>query len=389
MIIYIFLFAVSLILTYVLTPLVIPLAERIGAVDVPAERKVHQISVPRLGGLAVVAALYGSLLIGCLVNRFIRGPFLDELGGIMAGSLIIVTLGIIDDIRNLSPWLKLVVQTAAAGVAVALGVHFELASNPIGAQMRDTVNLGVLGIPLSMLWIIVLTNAMNIIDGLDGLACGIALFTSATLLFISINQGAGFVTYVYAALAGSTLAFLKYNRYPARIFLGDTGSMFLGFTLACLTIRGTQKSFAVSAFLIPLIVFGIPLFDSILAVLRRYFNSRNVGQADREHIHHRLLDVGLTQRQVVHFLYGVTILLGIIAFSFTVMLDEYAALIVFIIGLMGAFLARELNLVATPQRRFERKKRWEEEEERREQFERKKRQEEEEEERRGQSDGKP
>ena len=231
---------------------------------------------------------------------------------------------------------------------------FELASNPFVEQMRNYFDLGVLAFPLSVLWIVGLTNAMNLIDGLDGLASGIALLTSLTLFLISVNIESGFVTYVYVTLAGSTLGFLRYNRFPARVFLGDTGSMFLGFSLGCLSTTGFQKSFTLSSLTIPVLIFGIPIFDSAAALARRYMRRTGIATADREHLHHRLVELGLTQRQTVLVLYAITVLLGIIAFAFTVQLNQYAAVIVVVVGVVGGMLAREFNLFGLQVRKLER-----------------------------------
>jgi UDP-GlcNAc:undecaprenyl-phosphate GlcNAc-1-phosphate transferase len=318
MIIYLFLFLVALGSVHFLTPLSIKIAGKIGAVDIPTERKVHKTPIPRLGGIAVVSAVALSLLAGAAVNIYIPRIVNTNLMGLLVGSLIIVAVGLWDDTHNANPFVKLAFQVIAASIAVYMGVQFELASNPLVGEMRDYFDLGTLAFPLSVLWIVGLTNAMNLIDGLDGLACGIALVTSLTLFLISVNLGAGEVTYFYIALAGATLGFLRYNRFPAQVFLGDTGSMFLGFSLGCLSTTGFQKSFALSSLIIPMIIFGIPIFDSVVALMRRYMNNRGFATADREHLHHRLIDLGLSQRQTVLLLYLITVLLGIIAFAFTV-----------------------------------------------------------------------
>jgi UDP-GlcNAc:undecaprenyl-phosphate GlcNAc-1-phosphate transferase len=221
-------------------------------------------------------------------------------------------------------------------------------------EMRDYFDLGMLSIPLTLLWIVGLTNAMNLIDGLDGLAAGIAMFASVALFLISIQQSAGLVTYFYVAIAGSTLAFLRFGRHPARVFMGDCGSTFLGFLMACLGVLGTQKSYTLAAMFIPLIVFGVPIFDAVVTLIRRYLARGKVMGPDRHHIHHQLLHVGLNQRQAVMILYGISILLGIIGFAFTVLLDEYAAAILAIIGILGGFLAKELNVFGTTRPRLER-----------------------------------
>ena len=251
MMIYAVLFLAAFLLTCLLTPASIVLARWIGAIDLPAQRKVHQEPVPRLGGIAIIAAVACSLSAGALVNPYLRNTLSEELLGMELGLLILLAVGLWDDTRNLSPFTKLGFQALAACLAVWMGVQFELASNPFVAEMRDYFALGWLAFPLSVLWIVALTNAMNLIDGLDGLATGIALFTALTLFLITINGdvtgGAqvGGVAYFYIVLAGATLGFLRHNRFPAKVFLGDTGSMFLGFTLACLSIKGAQKSFTI------------------------------------------------------------------------------------------------------------------------------------------------
>ncbi len=355
MIIYLLLFLVALGSVHLLTPLSIKLAVKIGAVDIPTERKVHKTPIPRLGGVAVVSAVAISLLVGAAVNIYIPRIVHTNLMGLLVGSLIIIAVGVWDDTRNANPFVKLAFQVIAASIAVYMGVQFELASNPLmPGEMRDYFDLGILAFPLSVLWIVGLTNAMNLIDGLDGLACGIALVTSVTLFLISVNLGAGDVTYFYIALAGATLGFLRYNRFPAKVFLGDTGSMFLGFSLGCLSTTGFQKSFALSSLIIPMIIFGIPIFDSVVALMRRYMNNKGFATADREHLHHRLLDLGLSQRQTVLLLYFITVLLGIIAFAFTVQLSEYAAVIIVVMGVLGGLMAKELNLFGTTATQTER-----------------------------------
>ena len=354
MIIHLFLFLLSLTLVILLTPFTIRLAEGIGAVDIPTERKVHKAPIPRLGGVAVILAVGISLLLGAATDIYLGRVFQVNLVGILLGAVVIVAVGLWDDTRNAQPLLKLGCQLIAASIAVSLGVQFELASNPFVEQMRNYFDLGVLAFPLSVLWIVGLTNAMNLIDGLDGLASGIALLTSLTLFLISVNIESGFVTYVYVTLAGSTLGFLRYNRFPARVFLGDTGSMFLGFSLGCLSTTGFQKSFTLSSLTIPVLIFGIPIFDSAAALARRYMRRTGIATADREHLHHRLVELGLTQRQTVLVLYAITVLLGIIAFAFTVQLNQYAAVIVVVVGVVGGMLAREFNLFGLQVRKLER-----------------------------------
>jgi UDP-GlcNAc:undecaprenyl-phosphate GlcNAc-1-phosphate transferase len=342
MIAYLCLFLLSLALATVLTPVAIRLAPRLGAVDLPDSRKVHVEVTPRLGGAAVFLSIVIALSLVAVFFRPVWNAYY-ELRGLLVGALLIIAAGLIDDTRGLTPWLKMAFQVTAATVAVTSGIAFHLASNPFVERVLDYFNLGVFAFPLSVLWIVALTNAMNLIDGLDGLASGIALLSSLTLFLISLPRF-GSETFFYAAVSGAALGFLRYNRYPAKVFLGDTGSMFFGYTLGCLSISGAQKSFTLTSILIPVIVFGVPLFDSFVAFWRRYSQRRGIAAADREHLHHRLMDLGLSQRQAVLLLYFITVLLGIIAFAFTVQLSQYAAVIAVVIGVVGGLLAKEINL---------------------------------------------
>lgn len=342
---YPFLFLLSLGLSLAITPAVRWLALNMGAIDVPSPRKVHGSPVPRLGGVAILI----TFLIGILASHLaypeaalLRQP---QLLGILLGSVAVAGLGIYDDLKGASALLKIVVPGLAGLLAISLGVKFSLVTNPLAEVVLDYFDLGILSVPLTLCWIVGLTNAMNFIDGLDGLAAGLTLFASTALFLISLNQDTVLVSYPYVILVGASLGFLKYNRYPARIFLGDSGSLFLGFLLACLSAMGTQKSFTLSALFIPFIVFGIPIFDVIVTFTRRRLAGMRFSAADRQHLHHQLLRLGFTQRQVVYLLYGVTIVLGILAFAFTFVLDRYAAVIVIIIGVLGGVLGRELNLI--------------------------------------------
>jgi len=353
MLTYLVLFVSAAVLVIFLTPFTVTLARKIGAMDYPEARKIHTAPIPRLGGLAIALSMTATMALGYVSNIYIQAGISTTFGIILGGALILA-LGVYDDVRNAGASLKLAVQMIAAGIAVALGVRFQLASNPMALQMRDHFDLGQLSIPLTILWIVGLTNAMNLIDGLDGLATGISMFGSITLFLISLQQKAGLVTYFYAAIAGATFAFLKFGRNPASVFLGDCGATFLGFLLACLSVLGSQKSYTLAALLTPLIVFGVPVFDAIVTLVRRYLQRGKMFDADRQHIHHQLLSFGLSQRQAVLILYSISIVLGITAFAFTVLLDEYAAVILGIFGLLGGFAAKEMHLIGPKRPAMER-----------------------------------
>ena len=358
MLTYLVLFVSAAVLVIFLTPFTVTLAKKIGAMDYPEARKIHTAPIPRLGGLAIAFAIAATLALGYASNIYIRAGLPSTIG-IIWGVVIILTLGVYDDVRNAPASLKLAIQVIAAGIAAGMGVRFQLASNPMAAQMVDYFHLGKIpAILLTILWIVGLTNAINLIDGLDGLAAGISMWASIALFLISLQQNAGLVTYFYAAIAGATFAFLKFGRNPASVFMGDCGATFLGFLLACLSVLGSQKSYTFAALITPLIVFGVPVFDAIVTLVRRYLQRGRVFAADRQHIHHQLLAFGLNQRQAVLILYGISIVLGIIGFAFTVLLDQYAAVILGIFGLLGGFAAKELHLIGPKRPPMEREFRY-------------------------------
>jgi len=219
-----------------------------------------------------------------------------------------VALGIYDDKKGAKAPVKFAVQIIAALVLLAFGYDIEKVTNPLGGQIL----VGWWGIPILVLWIVLLTNAINLIDGLDGLACGVAAIAGSILFFAAFSEGA-FVPILAVALSGACLGFLRYNFYPARIFLGDTGSLFLGFVLAAISIQGSFKTTAGMALALPLVVLLVPLADTVVAFFRRLFSGRHPFAADQRHVHHRLLAMGYSQAQAVFLIYALQINLGIIA----------------------------------------------------------------------------
>ncbi|MHB0885320.1 MAG: glycosyltransferase family 4 protein [Bacillota bacterium] len=277
------------------------LAIKTGAVDRPGlrhARGVHKKPIPRLGGLAIFAAF-------AIVAGFVAGPAERDHLGILLGGLIIVAVGVIDDYRPLSARVKIVGQIAAAVTLVLFGVRINEVTNPLGGL----IFLGAWSAPLTVLWVVALVNVVNWIDGLDGLAAGVTTIASLTLLFVSVKQGqadmANMVIFA-AALAGTTLGFLPYNFNPARIFMGDSGSGFLGFALAAISVNGLVKSATTVGLVVPVLAMGLPIFDGFFAIIRRYLSHKPVYEGDRGHVHHRLLDLGLSQKQAVLVLYGVS-----------------------------------------------------------------------------------
>lgn len=300
-------FGAAVIGALVLTPVARLLARRLNAMDVPEDRKVHEKTTPTLGGLA----LYASMMIGIGVYLLIKGHHITgDMVGVIGGATIIVTFGAIDDIRGLSPFAKLFGQILSAGVLVTMGVQIQNIHIPGSVLISLSPELSVI---VSLIWIVAFINIINLIDGLDGLAAGITCIAAASMFYYATQTGVG-GAYVDAALisivlAGSTLGFLRYNFHPASIFMGDSGSMLLGFLLGAVTIQGVLKSIAAAALLIPLLALAIPILDTGMAIARRAFKGKPITHADKEHIHHRLLNLGHSQRQAVLLLYFWTALL--------------------------------------------------------------------------------
>jgi len=293
-------FAVALAVSYVMTPLVKRLALSLGALDRPVLRSVHSVPTPFLGGLAIYVALGGTLAV------FLR-PAGPEVKGILVGGALVVLLGVADDFRKLRPLTKLLGQVAAALVLVAWGVRVEWLTNPLGGM----IYLGAWGVPLTVLWVVSVVNVVNLADGLDGLAAGIASIASLTAMFVALGQGQLPVVILTAALAGSALGFLPYNFNPAKIFMGDAGAMFLGYALAAVSVAGALKSATAVALGVPMLALGLPIADTSFAIVRRLLTGRPVGEADDGHLHHRLLRLGLSQRQVVLLMYTISACLGL------------------------------------------------------------------------------
>lgn len=295
----------AFLIAYTLTPPVRVLAFQIGAIDVPADdRRMHTKPIPRIGGLAIFLSFTGTTILLCEPAR--------SLVTVWIGGAVLVLLGILDDIYRLPAWLKFIVQLLVSGFAVWNGTvidHINLGG--------EYVSLGIFSVPLTILWIAGLTNAINFIDGLDGLACGISVISSLSLFCVILLTGNLTSALITLILAASCLGFLPFNTNPARIFMGDTGSLFLGYTMAVLSVQGVFKMHAVLAFLVPLAIFALPLCDTIFAIVRRLLAGKSPFTADRGHLHHRLVDLGFTQKESVKILYAICAILGLIAVFFT------------------------------------------------------------------------
>ena len=301
---------VAAVVALIATPVVRSLAFKVGAVDVPRDaRRMHKHPIPRMGGLAI--------FFGFILSVLLFLPLNDELRGMLLGSVIIVILGIFDDIYALPAKPKFLVQIIAALVAVLSGNCVEFLSNPNIFSSEPYWELGWFSIPFSVLWIVGITNAVNLIDGLDGLACGVSTISSTTLLVIALTVAEPDVAILMAALSGACLGFLPYNLNPAKIFMGDTGSTFLGFILATVSIQGLFKFHMIISFAVPFLMLGLPIFDTCFAILRRVSKGQSPMAPDRGHIHHRLIDMGFTQKQTVAVLYVISAILGLSAVVLT------------------------------------------------------------------------
>ena len=301
---------IALAVSFLTTPVVKMFAEKIGAMDVPKDdRRMHKVPIPRLGGLAIFLGFVLSVLLLVKLDQ--------QLQGILLGATVIVILGVIDDIMPLPAWIKFLVQIFAALIVVFHGVRVETISNPNVFSHDAFLELGGWSIPITVLWIVAITNSVNLIDGLDGLAVGVSTICSLTMLVIAIMVAEPSVAVIMAALAGGCIGFLPYNFNPAKIFMGDTGATFLGFILATVSVQGLFKFYAVISFVVPFLILGLPLFDTAFAFLRRLFHGQNPMHADRSHIHHRLIDMGLSQKQAVAILYVISAVLGLCAVVLT------------------------------------------------------------------------
>lgn len=299
-------FILAFFVAFSATPFVKRLAYKIGAVDVPKDsRRMHKTPKARLGGLAI--------FFGFLVSILIFTDLPLPLIGILIGAVIIVVLGIFDDILALGPHFKFIVQTVAAVCPVLFGVVIERISVPFFISESGVVELGWLGYPLTVLWIVAVTNALNLIDGLDGLAVGVASISSLTLLCISLMQENDLVVIITASLSGACLGFFPYNFNPAKLFMGDTGALFLGYILSTVSVLGLFKGYAVISVAAPILILALPIFDTGAAIVRRLMHHRPIMSPDRGHLHHRLIDLGCSQKQAVGIIYVLCALLCLFA----------------------------------------------------------------------------
>jgi len=311
-------FACAFAITLVTTPFAKKLSIKVGAIDYPRKRGMHNEPVPRMGGVAIV--------LGFMIAMLVLLPFVPELQsrqflGFMAGALIIAAAGVLDDIYSIRPKTKLIMQILAALVVIFTGTQINMFNWPV------LTHLDIFSGPITLLWIVGVTNAVNLIDGVDGLAAGVCSICSLCLMVLCILSGSPMAVIFTSALAGSCMGFLPRNFSPAEVFMGDTGALFLGYVLSVSSIIGVYKAYTVLSIVIAVLVLALPILDTLFAMLRRFIKGKPIMQADRGHLHHRLIDAGYSQRRAVVVLYGLSAIAGVIAIVIAIQ-DLWVTLIV-------------------------------------------------------------
>jgi len=328
MIIYLLAFLTAFFITLYLTPKVIAFAKKIGATDQPSERKIHKVPIPRLGGMAIFGGLAIAICLTLLYGKLFHTHIDQKLiHGIFYGSLIVFLIGVVDDFHSLPAWFKLVGQVVAALVTIHYKVEISFFGNPWGG----IVELGFWTLPITVFWLVGVTNATNLIDGLDGLASGVISIASIALFVVALRTHQIESAIFLIALSGATLGFLRYNFFPAKIFLGDSGSYTLGFVLAAATIAGVLKTTLVVALVLPFLILGVPIYDTASAIYRRIKHKRPVFQPDKEHLHHGLLSAGFSQRESVLIIYLGCVLLSMAALASTILGMKQGIIVLFFI----------------------------------------------------------
>jgi len=303
-------FTLACFLCLLFTPIAKKIALAIGATDQPNKRKVHQEVMPRMGGLAI----YGAYAVAYIVIVYFTDAVATNVGyAILLGGGVIVLTGVLDDKFELSPKLKLLGQIIAASIAMYFGLKVQYITLPF---QEDMVNVGWWGIPITLIWILAITNAINLIDGLDGLASGVSGIAAFALFFVSLTIGNTMIAVMSILLVGSILGFLFFNFHPAKIFMGDSGSLFLGFFLSTVSLLELKQATMV-AFVIPILVLAVPISDTLYAIIRRKLNKKPISVADKNHLHHCLLELGLSHKQAVLIIYGISILFAVLGILVT------------------------------------------------------------------------
>lgn len=315
-------FLLAFITAFVITPYTMRLAKKVGAIDIPNERRINKVPMPRLGGIAVISGFFVSILyliismvIEKKINLLGEEQYYLKLLGFFSGIIILAIICYIDDIKNIHPLIKLSGQISAAVIVVMSGVKIENINIPF---LENSIPINeILTYIITIGWIVGITNAINLIDGLDGLSSGITLISCLSLLIIFSLNGTSLIAIILiTALAGAIVGFLPFNFNPAKTYIGDTGSNFLGYALAVISILGVAKTYTAIVIIAPLIVLGLPIFDTVFAIIRRVIKGKSIKAIlapDKGHLHHRLMAKGYSQKQAVMILYGISATLGMFA----------------------------------------------------------------------------
>lgn len=335
---YYILFVIAMIISFALTPFVKRLAVKLDIIDIPKdERRVHKKPIPLIGGLAIY--------ISFMIVLVAAGDFSKEKLAILIGSTIILIGGLLDDKYDLKPHLKLLFQVSAALVLIFMGVEISLITNPF-TKYFSSLNLEKwISIPVTLFWIVGVTNAFNLIDGLDGLSSGLALISSVTMLIVSVITGRYEAVLLNSILAGAILGFLPYNFNPASIFLGDTGAQLLGFLLSSIAIIGAIKSATAITLAVPIIALGVPIYDTLFAIIRRKINGKPIMQADKGHLHHRLLALGYSQKKAVIIMYIISTVLGFLSILAATMSSKTSYIFMIIVIIILFYIAIKLGFI--------------------------------------------
>ena len=339
---YMLAFVLAAITALLATPLVMILAARTGALDMPDARKVHKKPIPRIGGIGIYAAFIISMV---LIRIFVElsGELLWGVSGLILSGTIIMLVGIIDDYKNLPAKVKLLGQIFAAAILViGFDVRIDFITDPFG----DYIYLEWFAVPATIFWLVGLSNTINLIDGLDGLAAGVSMIAAITIMFVALEQNVMIIAVLTAALAGAAFGFLFFNFNPASIFMGDSGALFLGFMLAGISVIGAVKCAATIALIVPILALGLPILDTAFAIVRRYRGGVPIFRPDKGHLHHRLLGLGFTQRQAVLLMYVISALLGLSAVALTEVSSQIAIFILLIVIVAILYGAKKLGILS-------------------------------------------
>ena len=360
-----FTFGSAFFISYGLTLVVRDWAIQLGWLSLPGGRNVHDQPTPRVGGLAMYIAFSTVIITALLSDPVFGREFGQPFRGLMLASTLIVGVGLFDDLKGLKPSWKLCVQVLAAVLLFAYGLRVKTMTNLFtGTEINIPLAVSFV---LTVFWVVGLINAMNLIDGLDGLAASITVVVCGSLFFVSLFLRNYANIFLLASLAGTALGFFVHNRHPAKIFMGDSGSMFIGLVLASTALMGSQhKSSMVTAMLIPFTALAIPISDTVLAIWRRLRGQRPIFRADKRHLHHRLLDMGLTQNQIVAVACMITLYLGMLGFLFVLIPNNYALILLALLALglymairLMGFVERKIKLVYRLQAKHDKRKMFE------------------------------